>query len=186
MFPHRASWKFHEVIPIPSFLFATAPVLDAIVEDRITSVEVALLVSAFGGVFFQTTLVRAFVIARFSDKYLFLLDFFLCFLLILFSIEFINAFNDRLIFLDLIVRRHVSFISIKLVLILFCIFDCGVFPNSACRYLLEFIPVIDDLVAASPSFFEIMENGLPRVVVASLRPILILQEFLFATVSFAL
>jgi len=48
-----------------------------------------------------------------------------------------------------------------------------VFASGASRQFLELIPIIDNFVAAGPSFFQIMEDGLSRVVVTGSFSILL-------------
>lgn len=47
--------------------------------------------------------------------------------------------------------------------------------GGACGQFLEVVPIVDDLVAAGPAFFEVVEDGLSGVVVAS--PFFVLLVF---------
>lgn len=80
----------------------------------------------------------------------------------------INIFNHYiflLLFLDGVgsighSRRFKEFIS------LFFLLDISVGSHWAPLYLLELIPIIDNLLAACPPFLGVMENGLTRMITA--------------------
>jgi hypothetical protein len=60
-----------------------------------------------------------------------------------------------------------------------------VFASGAGGQFLKLIPIIDDFVAASPSLFEIVEDGLPWVVVAGCFSILLFVIVFEAAMAFA-
>lgn len=53
------------------------------------------------------------------------------------------------------------------------------------RNLLEFIPIIDDLVAARPALLRVVEDGLARVVQTGFVGVFRLEVFLAAAVVLA-
>lgn len=59
------------------------------------------------------------------------------------------------------------------------------FASGAGGQFLELIPIVDDFVAAGPSLFEIVEDGLSGVVVAGCFGILLFVVVFEAAVAFA-
>lgn len=64
-------------------------------------------------------------------------------------------------------------------------FDIGVFACSTCIKFLKLIPIIYNLVAASPPFFSIMEQWFTRMILAWILCVLALFVLFSTTVSFA-
>ena len=183
MLADLTSREFHKIIPIPSFLFAAGPILDAIVKNGLSRMMHAVG-AVLGQKLFQAPLIGTFLVSSLGNINLFgflLLDF-----LLLFFIKIVDILNDRHTQLSRFYqRRFIFFVSKKLVLITRGVFHSGVFANTTSGDLLEFVPIVHYGGTASPPFFKVVEHWLPRVVFASTSRLLRQQELLLAAVPLA-
>ena len=176
MLSNRTRGELHKLVPVPSLLLTASPVLLQVMKHGLpsmiqaTALHIVLLFKLFVATFMNTPQFSIFCV-----KKLLFFRFFLLLgdsLLLKFLIISINRLRNNFLWctrvtLDAFFRPlhcialEKCALTLELVSYLFSWFgltDAAVHSRLASLELLELVPVVDDLVAAGPSFLEVVED----------------------------